>query len=53
MQWVPNFSYQKNRDSDDAFKFMKKKGAKKGVGPLGKRLDQEIKGMAKIIKPMT
>ena len=50
---MPDFSYQKNRDSDkESFRFMKKKGVKKNVGPLAKRLDQEIKSMAKTIKPM-
>ena len=45
---MPDFSYQKNRDSDkDSFKFMKKK-VKKALGPLGKRLDQEIKGIVNV-----
>jgi len=48
MGWMPDFSYQKNRDSDDSFKFMKKKGIKKSQGPLGKRLDQTIKGMVNV-----
>lgn len=53
MGWIPDFSWQKNRDTDkEAFKFMKKK-KKKDIGPLGKRLDQEIKGMAKLIKGLT
>jgi len=48
MGWMPDFSYQKNRDSDkDSFKFMKKK-VKKNQGPLGVRLDKAIKGMADV-----
>lgn len=46
MGWIPDFSYQRNRDSDkDSFKFMKKK--KKGVGKLGRRLDQTFKPIAR------
>lgn len=49
MGWIPDFGYQKNRDSDkEAFKFMKKK--KKATGQLGKRLDMEFKPLTKANK---
>ena len=43
MGWIPDFSYRRLSDSDkESFKYMKKKrNFKKGVGALGKRLDQE------------
>ena len=48
---IPDFSWQKNRDTDkDAFRFMRKK-VKKGNGPLGKRLDQEFKSLVNVNKP--
>jgi hypothetical protein len=49
MGWMPDFGYQRNRDSDrDAFKYMKKKQTKKEVGALGKRLDKEIRPMVDV-----
>lgn len=48
MGWMPTFGYLKNSNADkDSFKFMKKK-KKTDVPGLGKRLDQEIKGMVKV-----
>ena len=45
MGWMPDFSYQRNRDSDrDSFKFIKKK---KGVGKLGKRLDMAFRPLTR------
>jgi len=45
---MPTFGYLKNSNADkDSFKFMKKK-KKTDVPGLGKRLDQEIKGMVKV-----
>jgi hypothetical protein len=45
MGWMPNFSYRKNSDTD-SFKFIKKK--KLSCGPLGKRLDNEIKSLVTV-----
>jgi hypothetical protein len=47
MGWMPDFGYIKGayKDSDDNFKFIKKSGQKKSQGPLGKRLDQNIKSL--------
>lgn len=47
MSWMPDFGYVKSafRDGDkDQMRFIKKK-VKKTQGPLGVRLDQEIKPM--------
>lgn len=52
MGWMPDFGYVKGafKDADkDKMRFIKKK-VKKSQGPLGVRLDQEIKSLVDVNK---